>query len=76
MILVENHLHGCAAVPPEVRASLDYLSHRSAVQRADLPPHWKSVFFRGVWARLHPEPLMHVTSQNIIYRKIYEDVYI
>ena len=55
MILVENHLQGCAAVPPEVRASLDYLSHRSAVQRADLPPHWKSVFFRGVWARLHPD---------------------
>ena len=55
MILVENHLGGCPSVPPEVRASLDYLQHRSIVQRADLPPHWKSVFFRGVWSRLHPD---------------------
>jgi hypothetical protein len=51
--LMTTHIENCFHAPLEVKASLCYLQHRSALQKNNLASQWKFTFFKGVWNRLH-----------------------
>ena len=52
---IQTHLMSCSRCPESVKASLAYLTHRSALEKAELGGGWKKAFFKAVWDRLHIE---------------------
>jgi len=52
---MQAHVSSCSRCPENIKASLAYLSHRSAVQKPHLSGSWKKTFYKKVWERLHVE---------------------
>ena len=52
---IQTHISNSPCCPEAVKASLAYLMHRSALEKAELGGGWKKSFFKLVWDRLHVE---------------------
>ncbi|KAL3932021.1 MAG: hypothetical protein SGARI_004069 [Bacillariaceae sp.] len=50
-----SHMSSCSHCPDNIKASISFLSHRSAIQKAELKGSWKKTFYNKVWERLHTE---------------------
>ncbi|KAL3909966.1 MAG: hypothetical protein SGARI_002346, partial [Bacillariaceae sp.] len=50
-----THMSSCSHCPDNIKASIDFLSHRAAIQKGELSSSWKKAFFKKIWDRLHTE---------------------